>query len=78
MKGGVHHDFTVGTESETCKILCGFVKYLCCPRPPWNPAAGRRVESVSRREFVMTVMATVAAYYIVKCLDWFVTLIMGN
>ena len=29
-------------------------------------------------DFVLAVMANVAAYYIVKCLDWIITLIMGN
>ena len=32
---------------------------------------------VKRNEFVLAVAATVAAYYIVKCLDWFITLITG-
>ncbi len=32
---------------------------------------------LSHSEFVLTVVATVAAYYVVKCLDWLITLITG-
>ena len=39
--------------------------------------AGRGCLILSRREFVMAVVASVTAYYLAKCLDWLITLITG-
>ncbi len=39
---------------------------------------GREVCCMFSRDFVLAVMASVVAYYLVKCLDLAITLIMGS
>ena len=50
---------------------------ISLPKASLESCIRTEVPVVSLRDFVLTVMANVAAYYTVKCLDWFITLITG-